>query len=118
MEPGGDVEAGLVAYYNNKSFAGIGMKGGAVFGYAKGISPFGPSIKAPAVKYLKIRMVDFDLQFFSSEDGKSWKPCPNSLDVSGYHHNMLGGFSSLKIGILIRGRGTVTIDDFTYKSLS
>lgn len=118
LEPGGDVEAGLVAYYNNKSFAGIGMKGGAVFGYAKGTSPFGPIIKAPAVKYLKIRMVEFDLQFFYGEDGKSWKPCPNSLDVSGYHHNMLGGFSSLKIGILIRGQGTVTIDDFTYKSLS
>jgi len=43
-------------------------------------------------------------------------PCPNSVDVSGYHHNMLGGFYSLKIGILVKGSGAVTIDDFKYKS--
>jgi len=113
----GDVEAGLVSYYNNKIFAGIGMKGGAVFGYAKGESPYGPKIKAPAVKYLKICMIEFDLQFFYSEDGKIWKACPNSLEVSGYHQNMLGGFSSLKIGILAKGKGNVTIDDFKYRAL-
>jgi xylan 1,4-beta-xylosidase len=112
----GEVEAGLVAYYNNKFFAGVGIKGGVVFGYAKGASPFGPTMKAPAVKFLKIRMVEFDLQFFHSEDGKAWTPCPNSLEVSGYHQNMLGGFSSLKVGILARGKGTVTIDDFIYRA--
>jgi xylan 1,4-beta-xylosidase len=113
----GEVEAGLVAYYNNKFFAGVGTRGGVVFGYAKGASPFGPTMKAPAVQYLKIRLVEFDLQSFHSQDGKAWTPCPNSLEVSGYHQNMLGGFSSLKIGILVKGKGTVTIDDFKYRAL-
>jgi len=113
----GDVETGLVAFYSGKMFAGVGLKGGTVSGYAKGVWPFGPRIKAPAAKYLKIRLVDFDLQFFYGENGKTWKPCPNSLDVSGYHQNMLGGFSSLKVGIIVKGKGSVAIDDFAYKVL-
>jgi hypothetical protein len=31
---------------------------------------------------------------------------------------MLGGFSSLKVGILVKGKGTVTIDDFKYRALN
>jgi beta-xylosidase len=113
----GDVEAGLAVYYNNKMFAGIGMKGGAVFGYAKGVGLHGSKIKAPTAKYLKIRLVDFDLQVFYGDNGKTWKPYPNSQDVSGYHHNALGGFSSLKIGIFVKGKGSVTIDDFRFTAL-
>jgi hypothetical protein len=30
---------------------------------------------------------------------------------------MLGGFSSLKIGILTKGKGNMTIDDFKYRAL-
>jgi hypothetical protein len=42
---------------------------------------------------------------------RQWKACPNSLEVSGYHQNMRGGFSSLKIGVLAKGKGNVMIDD-------
>jgi hypothetical protein len=38
-------------------------------------------------------------------------------EISGYTQNMLGGFSSLKVGIIVKGKGSVTIDDFVYKVL-
>jgi xylan 1,4-beta-xylosidase len=62
-------------------------------------------------------MAEFDLQMFYSDNGKSWKPLPNSTEVSGYHHNVLGSFASLKLGVYVRGPGSVKIGEFTYKSL-
>lgn len=40
-----------------------------------------------------------------------------ALDVSGDHQNILGGFSSMKVGIIVKGKGSVTVDDFAYKAL-
>ena len=112
----GDVEAGLIAYYDDRAFAGIGFKGGEVYGLAKGAIS-GERIKAPAVKYLRIRMNEFDLSMAYSDDARRWTPYPNSLEVSGYHQNVLGGFSHLKLGIFGRGLGVLKIDDFVYRNL-
>ena len=116
LEPDGDAETGLVAYYNSKMFAGIGLRKGSVEGLAKGAA-FGPRIKASSVRYLKLRMTDFDLQMFYSDNGKSWKPYPNSTEVSGYHNNVLGAFSSLRLGVYVKGAGSVKIGEFVYTPL-
>ena len=116
LEIEGDADAGLVAFYSAKMFAGIGLRKGNVEGLAKGAA-FGPRIKGPSVKYLKLKMTEFDLQMFYGDNGKSWKPFPNSTEVSGYHHNVLGSFASLKLGVYVKGPGSVKIGEFTYKSL-
>jgi xylan 1,4-beta-xylosidase len=117
LEVEGDVEAGLIAYYNQKAFAGIGIKDGTIFNLAKGVPSFGAGVKAPGVKFLKIKLKEFDLSFSYSEDAKQWRNYPDSLEVSGYHHNLLGGFSSLKLGIYCKGKGRMMVDDFMYKTL-
>ena len=117
IEPGGDVEAGLAAYYSGRMFAGIGIKNGSVVPYAKGAGAVVGKNKNPRVRFFKLRMRDFDLQRFTSEDGKTWIPCPSSVDVSGYHHNVLGGFSSLKLAVFVRGEGKIRVDDFDYRPL-
>jgi beta-xylosidase len=116
LEIEGDAETGLVAFYSAKMFAGIGLRKGSVEGLAKGAA-LGSRIKAPSVKYLKLKMTEFDLQMFYSDNGKSWKPFPNSTEVSGYHHNVLGSFASLKLGVYVKGPGSVKIGEFIYKSL-
>jgi len=116
VEPDADVETGLVAYYSAKMFAGLSLKKGLVEGLAKGV-PFGPKIRAGSVRYLKLRMTDFDLQMFTSDNGKSWKPYPNATEVSGYQTNVLGGFGSLKVGIYVKGGGSVKIGEFAYTPL-
>lgn len=116
LEPDADVETGLVAYYNSKMYAGIGLRKGQVEGLSKGAA-FGPRIKAASAKYLKLRMTEFDLQAFYSDNGKSWKPYPNSTEVSGYHSNVLGSYASLKLGVFLKGAGSVKIGEFTYKPL-
>jgi xylan 1,4-beta-xylosidase len=39
------------------------------------------------------------------------------MEVSGYHHNVLGGFLSLRPGIFCTGTGSVELRGFLYKGL-
>jgi xylan 1,4-beta-xylosidase len=38
--------------------------------------------------------------------------------VSGIHHNVFGGFLSLKVGVYAAGGGTVRLRDFRYRALA
>ncbi len=49
-----------------------------------------------------------------SRDGNEWTKIPSSLEVSGYHHNVVGGFMSLRLGLVAVGEGTVSFDDLRY----
>jgi xylan 1,4-beta-xylosidase len=39
------------------------------------------------------------------------------MEVSGYHHNVLGDFLSLKFGVYCAGLGEVRLRDFIYMAL-
>jgi xylan 1,4-beta-xylosidase len=39
------------------------------------------------------------------------------MDVSGYHHNVAGGFLALKPAIYAAGTGAVTFHHFRYRAL-
>lgn len=111
-------EAGLILYYNQSAFAGIALKDGKVFSLSKGKKHWGPEINKPDCRYLKIKQDSFTLTMFYSSDRIKWEPYEVALDLSGYHTNMLGGFSSLKVGVYCKGEGSVTIDDFKYHLLN
>jgi xylan 1,4-beta-xylosidase len=40
------------------------------------------------------------------------------MEVSGIHHNVFGGFLSLKLGVYAAGAGTVRLRDFRYRALT
>lgn len=40
------------------------------------------------------------------------------MEVSGLHHNVFGGFLSLKPAIYSAGRGGIVVRDFAYHSLA
>jgi xylan 1,4-beta-xylosidase len=40
------------------------------------------------------------------------------MEVSGIHHNVFGGFLSLKVGVYAAGAGTVRLRDFRYHALA
>ena len=109
-------EAGLILYYNPAVYAGIALTGGQVVNLRRGKYD-GPRLKCPGCRYLKIRLVDDDLSTWYSADGKTWKKHPASMDVSGFQTNVLGGFSSIHLGIYGKGRGEVRIRHFTYRAL-
>jgi xylan 1,4-beta-xylosidase len=112
----GNAEAGLVVYFSDAYFAGLGMKNGVVFDLSHGKKHWGPEIKNPNIKYLKLRLDHYSLYLSYSTDGKNWQPYDIALDVTGYHRNILGVYS-LKIGIYGKGEGAVTVDDFVFKPI-
>ena len=112
----GEAQAGLFAYYDERMFAGIGIGRDGVFLYSKGRRSREPFFAAPA-KFLKIRLKEYNLSMACSEDGQVWIPCPMALEVSGYQHNVLGGFTGLKVGVAVHGGGAVLLDEFRYRAL-
>ena len=55
--------------------------------------------------------------FYYLRDGGAWVKHPWQMEVSGYHHNVLGGFLSLKFGVYCAGRGEVKLRDFVYRAV-
>ena len=66
---------------------------------------------------LKITNREHVVSFHYSHDGKTWVQHPRHWEVSGFHHNVFGGFMSLKLGIYSTGSGEVTAREFIYRGL-
>ena len=54
--------------------------------------------------------------FFSSENGETWV-LHSSFDVSGYNHNVMHDFLSLRPAIFASGKGTVTFRSVKYSAM-
>ena len=67
--------------------------------------------------FLRIKNIDNVVSMYYSIDGNDWIRTENSLEVSGFHHNVLGGFMSLRIGLCAIGDGKVTFKNFVYKGI-
>jgi xylan 1,4-beta-xylosidase len=55
---------------------------------------------------------------YSFDGGKTWTLHGTRMEVSGIHHNVFGGFLSLKLGVYAAGGGTVRLRDFRYHALA
>lgn len=117
LTPDSTIEAGLVAYYRDNGYAGIIIKGNSVSRVGTSLKYGSPSITASNVRFLKIKIKDFDLTMSYSSNGVNWKTFPNSMNLQSYQHNNLGRFSSLKPGIFWKGKGKVVVDNFRFKAL-
>jgi xylan 1,4-beta-xylosidase len=57
------------------------------------------------------------VKFEYSADGRTWTPHPWQMEVSGFHHNVFGGFLSLRLGLFCAGSGEVRARNFVYRGL-
>jgi beta-xylosidase len=53
----------------------------------------------------------------SGDGGKTWKRFDRGMEVSGYHHNVRGGFLMLRPGLYAAGPGEATFRDFRFTAL-
>ena len=113
----GNVEVGLYTYYNEQALAGVAIQDGtSIFvDRHKRI----PGIELPDKNrfYLRLRQDRYDLAAFVSTDGSQWTMCTSAAEVSGFHHNVFGGFYSLRIAIRGIGDGVVHVEEFHYSAL-
>ncbi len=119
LSDGGDAEGGILFYYNDKAFVGVGLTPR----YAKTFlsAEEHPWARVPLeTRTARIRATN-DEQIitleYSHDDGKTWRLHPTRCEVAGLNHNVFGEFLSLRVALYGAGKGKVRFRDFRYRAL-
>lgn len=116
IDPG--TTAGLLLFYDDRLYCGIGFDPKRFvthqYGAERGrpANPHGTSMRIRVTNDRHI--VTYDT---SGDGGKSWVRFDRGMEVSGYHHNVRGGFLMLRPGVYAAGTGSARFRDFTYRAL-
>nr|WP_314467152.1 family 43 glycosylhydrolase [uncultured Novosphingobium sp.] len=116
LAPGGT--AGLLLFYDDKLYAGLGFDETRFVTHQYGIERGRPA--NPHGGRMKMRLTNrrHIIAFHTSADGgRTWKRFDRGMEVSGYHHNVRGGFLMLRPGLYAAGPGEATFRDFRFTAL-
>lgn len=116
IEPG--CEAGLLVFYSQRLYAGLGFDGDGLIMHRYGRQRRSAR-PADFSKRLHIRLRnDRDtVTLHTSANGETWTKFGVQMDVSGYHHNTMGDFLSLRPAIYAAGTGGVRVRRVSYRAL-
>ena len=118
LEPRQGAQGGLLLFYNEKGFVGFGFDGRQIltFNYGQEHSWLRIPVTADRL-HLRLANDRHIVTTHYSADGETWKRHPWRYEVSGYHHNVFGGFLSLRPSLYAAGEGEVRYTDFRYRAL-
>lgn len=109
---------GLLLFYNERLFAGLGFSSSRMVEYWKGeTSEFDKPAQIGDRYFLRIRNDHHHVTVWYSADGSQWTKHWMHFEVSGYHHNVGGGFLALRPALLATGEGDVRFRHFRYRAL-
>jgi xylan 1,4-beta-xylosidase len=114
-----NAQGGLTLFYNELGYCGIGFSANKMFTYIYNQEQtwMRQEVAARTV-HLKVTNRLNVVTFHYSLDGSTWTQHPWQMEVSGLHHNVFGGFLSLKIGIYCAGNGQIVARDFIYRGIA
>ncbi|SFU93524.1 family 43 glycosylhydrolase [Pseudoduganella namucuonensis] len=119
LDISGGAQGGLLLHYSDRMFVGLGFSGTHMYTWNYGEEQSWMRTEMPtSTVHLRVRNDRHIVTFSYSHDGKNWTQHPWQMEVSGMHHNVLGGFLSLKVGVYSAGQGTVRMRDFRYRALN
>jgi xylan 1,4-beta-xylosidase len=116
VDPG--TTAGLVLFYDDKLYCGLGFDAKRFVTHQYGIergrpaNPYGARLRMRIAN--KRHVVAIHL---SGDDGRTWTRFDRGMEVSGYHHNVRGGFLMLRPGLYAAGQGHARFRDFRFTAL-
>ena len=118
VELQGAAQAGLLLFYNEKLFCGLGVGTEKLHAWRIGQEERWPSGAKIDTRRLFLRLVNDEevVTFYYSRDGRSWTK-ERSFEVAGYNHNVADGFLSLRPGLYATGDGKATFRNLTYRAL-
>jgi beta-xylosidase len=107
-------EAGIMLFYNQNFYRGIGITRNEINQYSKGQRY--PIWTDDRLTHIKLKLVNSynTVGFFYSLDGEQWIKAGGGTDISAHTTNLYGGFRSLKIGLFAVGAGEVVFKNFRY----
>lgn len=116
IAPGGT--AGLLLFYDEKLYCGLGFDEKSFVTHQYGIERGRPA--NPHGRRMRMRLTNnrHIVSFHTSGDGgNSWARFDRGMEVSGYHHNVRGGFLMLRPGLYSAGEGEAKYRDFRFRAL-
>lgn len=115
LELEGDALGGLVLFYDERSYSGIAVSKDHIFSILRTWQ--NPSEKNLTGNHIFLRLQSRNhlVNMYYSSDGVNWNKVESSLEMSGFHHNVLGGFMSLRVGLSAIGTGKVRFKNFIYE---
>lgn len=115
----GEAEAGLLLFYNHNAFVGIGHDGKVLKSFQYAEEQQWARMVIPS-REVRLRLSNDNQVItyeYSLDNGMTWQRHPTRMEVSGIHHNVFGGFLSLKIAIYCSGKGKAILNNFSYRGL-
>ena len=118
MEIAPGAQGGALLFYSDRLYAGVGSNGDRFVMHRYGLErpttlPPGPGGRL----WLRVTNNRHIVTIHTSRDGRTWEKHPVQMEVSGYHHNVAGGFLALKPAIYAAGEGDVHFHNFRYRAL-
>ncbi|WP_165185387.1 family 43 glycosylhydrolase [Caulobacter soli] len=114
-----DTRAGLILFYDRQLYCGLGFDAKNFVTHQYGIERGRPANPHGSKMLLRLRNDRHIVSFHTSGDGgKTWKRFDRGMEVSGYHHNVRGGFLMLKPGLYAAGKGSARFKGFRYRALA
>ena len=116
----GDVQAGLVLFYNEQAHVGIGISPDAVWWAPRAPMREWKGEHRIKAQVMTLRMVneDNEVDFYMAAKGESLKKVFDSQNVSGYNAQTFGNFLSLRPGLYSTGTGTAIYSNFKFERLT
>jgi len=118
QEIGDGAQAGIALYYSERMFCGFGFSRQQMFTYHYGQEQnwMRQNLPTGTVRLKVVNRANI-VTFYYCRDGGAWIKHPWQMEVSGFHHNVFGGFLCLKFGVYCSGAGEVRLRDFVYTAL-
>ena len=117
MEMDGNAIGGLILFYNKDYSFGLLADSSNLLNNIHGWQFVTEKNALKKHVFLKLKNVNNTVDMYYSTDGTHWNKTETSFEVSGVHHNVLGGFLSLRIGLCSIGEGSVKFKNFKYHSI-
>lgn len=118
-------EAGIVLFYNPQCCLALGVDAEGAFIHMPSGWRFRPESETSkpsldnAVPRATLRLVNdrHEVDFWVKFADRDWFQMPTSVETSGFHHNVFGGFVSLRVGLYAAGNGEARFRHFSYRAL-
>lgn len=116
IAPGGT--AGLLLFYDDKLYCGLGFDETRFVTHQYGMergrpaNPYGRKLTMKVTN--RHHIIAYHL---SGDSGRTWSRFDRGMEVSGYHHNVRGGFLMLRPGLYAAGPGEARFRNFRFRAL-
>jgi len=124
LEIEGEAHGGMALFYDQRAFAGVGFSRTQMLTHHYGQEHSWMREALPATsstRRVHIRLTNRENVItwrYSHDGGKTWVQHPWQMEVSGLHHNVFGGFVSLRPALFSAGAGEVRARNFVYRGLT